>query len=166
MSTKHLGTPASDNDDLMDKADVTSAINAAAGNGLTSSVGTLNVGAGTGITVDTSNVSVTANYRSIAIPFHIAGTVTTGVKLAEFIFPVAATLVDMRCRLASGSGTTTVRPSKNGGASDGTAQNVTTSSASTAQNVSFAAGDRLTINVTAVGTTPANLSVTMWANIT
>lgn len=152
---KNLSAAASANDDITDKADVASAIStalaAADGTGLTESGGVLSIG---------------ANYRSIAIPFYIAGSVTTGVKLAEFIFPVAATVVDMRCRLNAGSGTTTVRPSKNAGTTDGSTQNVTTTSASTAQSLSFAAGDRLTLNVTAVGTTPSDLSVTMWANIT
>lgn len=151
MTKKDYGAAASAADSLTKRSDVDAEITAAASTGLTSP--------GSG------QLAVSANYRSIAIPFYIAGSVTTGVKLAEFIFPVAATLVDMRCRLNAGTGTTTVRPSKNGGASDGTAQNVTTSSASTSQSVSFAAGDRLTINVTAVGTTPSDLSVTMWANI-
>lgn len=166
MSTKHLGAPASANDDLMDKADVTTAINSAAGDGLTSSAGVHAVGAGTGLTVVTDSVSVSANYRSIAIPFYIAGSLTTGVKTPEFIFPVACTLVDMKGRIASGSNAT-YRPSKNGGSSDGTTSASTSQSTiSTSQNVSFVAGDRLSLNVVSAGTDGADLSVTFWANIT
>lgn len=111
--------------------------------------------------------SATKNYvdthHNIAIPFHVSGTVTTGVKVPKFIAPAAMTIVDMYGILASGSGTTTIRPSKNAGTTDGSTLNVTTSAAHTAQSLALAAGDTLTVNVTAVGTTPTDCSVTFWA---
>lgn len=166
MAIKQLGAAESGASDAATKGYVDTQFAAADGSGLTNSGNVLSVGAGTGITVNADDVAITANYRSIAIPFFIGGAVTTGVKLAEFIFPVAATLVDMRARLNAGTGTTTIRPSKNAGSSDGSTYNVTTTSGNQSQSVSFAAGDRLTVNVTAVGTTPSDLSVTFWANIT
>jgi hypothetical protein len=69
-------------------------------------------------------------------------------------------------KLATGSGTTTIRPSKNGGSSDGSTLNVTTTAGHTTQSLSLAAGDTLGVNVSAVGTSPTELSVTFWANIT
>jgi hypothetical protein len=104
--------------------------------------------------------------NSVAIPFFLSSTVTTGVKLPKFVAPVAMTVVDMYAILNAGSGTTTIRPSKNGGSSDGSTLNVTTSSGHTTQSLSLAAGDTLTVNVTAVGTTPSDMSVTFWANVT
>ena len=148
MAIKIVGAAASNNDDAMDKSDVASAINAAGGTGLTGTAGVLDID---------------ANYRSIAIPFYIAGTLTTGVKAPEFIFPVACTLVDMRFRLSSG--TATIRPSKNGGTTDGSTGSVTTSSGNQSQSLAFAAGDRLAVNITVVGSA-SDLYVTFWANIT
>lgn len=155
MAIKQLGAATSGSSDAATKSYVDSAITSG-----------INAADGTGLADNGSGVlSISANYRSIAIPFFIAGATTTGVKLPEFIFPVAATLVDMRHRLNAGTGTTTIRPSKNGGSSDGTTSNVTTTAGNQSQSVSFSAGDRLTLNVTAVGTTPSDLSVTFWANI-
>lgn len=166
MAIKQLGAAESGASDAATKGYVDAQLQAADGDGLTNTGNVLAVGAGTGITVNANDVAISANYRSIAIPFHVSGIIVTGIKTPEFIFPVACTLVDMRTRLNAGTGTTTVRPSKNGGATDGTAGNVTTSTASTSQSLAFAAGDRLQLNVTAVGTAPTDLSVTFWANIT
>ena len=102
--------------------------------------------------------------RRFTVPFFISGSVTTGVKTPEFIAPVAMTIIDMYGRLNAGTGTTTIRPSKNGGTTDGSTLNVTTASGHTAQTLSLAAGDRLTVNVTAVGTSPSDLSVTFLAS--
>lgn len=166
MATRNMGTAASNTNDVATKGDVTSALNAADGSGLTDNgSGVLAVGAGTGITVNADDVAVSANYRSNAMPFHISGAVTTGVKTPKFIAPVAMTVVDMYAILASGSGTTTIRPSKNAGSSDGSTLNVTTSSGHTTQSLALAAGDTLTVNVTAIGTTPTDLSVTFWAKV-
>lgn len=165
MAIKQLGAAESGASDAATKGYVDAQLQAADGSGLTNSGNVLSVGQGTGITVNANDVAITANYRSIPIPFHIPGTVTTGIKTPEFIFPVACTVVDMRTRLSAGTGTTTVRPSKNGGSSDGSTNNVTTTSGNTSQSLAFSAGDRLQLNVTAVGTTPTDLSVTFWANV-
>lgn len=100
----------------------------------------------------------------IPIPFHITGSQTTGVKLPEFIAPVAMTVTKAYARCNSGSGTA-MRPSKNGGSSDGTIlSSIGTSSVTNSQSVSLAAGDRLTVNVTTAGT-GSDLSVTFWAKV-
>lgn len=99
----------------------------------------------------------------IAIPFYIAGSLTTGTKTPEFIFPVACTLIDMKGRCNSGS-STTYRPAKNGSTTGTTSASTSTTVVSTTQSVSFSAGDRLALNVVAAGT-GADLSVTFWATI-
>jgi hypothetical protein len=99
----------------------------------------------------------------MAIPFHVSGSLTTGVKTAEFIAPFAMTVTSMRGRCAAGSGAT-YRPSKNGGTADGTTSAATgTTVVTTAQSVSLAAGDRLTVNVVNAGTSASDLSVTFGA---
>ena len=99
----------------------------------------------------------------MAIPFHISGSLTTGVKTAEFIAPFAMTITSMRGRVSAGTGVT-YRPSKNGGSADGTTSaSTTTTVVNTAQSLSLAAGDRLTVNVVNAGTGGANLSVTFGA---
>ena len=101
----------------------------------------------------------------VPIPFYIAGALSTGVKLPEFIAPVAMTVVSMKGRCNSGSGAV-YRPSKNGGTSDGTASAATgTTVITTTQSVSLAAGDRLALNIT-TASTGSDLSVTFWAKVT
>lgn len=155
MAIKQLGAATSGSTDAATKGYVDSAITSG-----------LNAADGTGLTDNGSGVlAVGANYRSIAIPFHITGALSTGVKLPEFIAPVACTVVDMKGRCNSGA-SATYRPSKNGGTTDGTTSASTgTTVVSTSQSVSLAAGDRLGINIVAAGT-GSDLSVTMWANIT
>lgn len=113
--------------------------------------------------------AATKNYvdtrpANLAVPFYISGTLTTGVKLPEFIAPVAMTVTSMKGRCATGS-SATYRPSKNGGTSDGTTSASTGQTViTTAQSVSLAAGDRLGLNVVAAGT-GSDLSVTMWISV-
>lgn len=170
MAIKQLGAAPSGSTDADTKGArdtaITAALNAADGSGLVDNgSGVLSVGAGTGITVNADDVAVTANYRSIAIPFFMSSTLTTGVKLPKWIAPVACTVVDMKGVCASGA-SATYRPSKNGGTTDGTTSASTgTSVVSTSQSLSLAAGDTLTVNVVAAGT-GSDLSVTFWANIT
>lgn len=146
---KSLGPAASANEDLMDKSDVTAAINAADGTGLTDN--------GSGV------LSVGADYRSFPVVVYLTGTVTTGTKTPEFIAPVACTVVSMLGRCNSGSGAV-YRPSKNAGTADGTASASTgTSVVTTSQSLSLAAGDRLALRVTTAGGT--DLSVTFWVRV-
>jgi hypothetical protein len=162
MSTKHLGTAASNNDDLMDKADVTAAINAADGNGLTDNgSGVLSVGAGTGITVNADDVAVTAAFRTLPISFHLPGAQTTGVKTPEFISPVAGTITPMRGRCSAGSAVT-YRLVKNGASNMDTSAGTGTSVVSTtlSTNNTVAAGDRIQLEVVNAGSGGTNLSVT------
>ncbi len=103
------------------------------------------------------------DHAVMAIPFHVSGSLTTGVKTAEFIAPFAMTITSMRGRVSAGTGVT-YRPSKNGGSSDGTTSaSTTTTVVNTAQNLSLAAGDRLTVNVVNAGSGGTNLSVTFGA---
>lgn len=102
--------------------------------------------------------------RKVAIPFFIASTLTTGVKLPEFIAPVAMTVTNAYARLNSGSGAA-IRPSKNGGTTDGTIlSSIGTTVVNNSQSVTLAAGDRLALNITTAS--GSDLSVTFWANIT
>jgi hypothetical protein len=112
--------------------------------------------------VATKNYVDTTN--NLAVPFYISSTLTTGVKLPEFIAPVAMTLKSMSGRCATGS-SATYRPSKNGGSADGTTSASTGQTViTTSQSVAFAAGDRLGLNIVAAGT-GADLSVTFWVSV-
>lgn len=102
----------------------------------------------------------------VPVPLFINGGLTTGVVKPEFIAPVPMRVEIMLGRCGSGSGVN-YRPSKNGGTSTGTTSADTgTSVVTTSQNVTLAAGDRLTVNVTDAGSSAADLSVTFWAEIT
>lgn len=154
MAIKQLGASPSGSSDADTKGARDTAISAA-----------LAAADGTGLTESGGVLSVGVQYRSIPIPFHLTSTQTTGVKLPEFIAPVAMTVVACYARANSGSGSA-VRPSKNGGTGDGTIlSSIGTSAVNNAQSVSLAAGDRLGINVTTAGT-GSDISVTFWANIT
>ena len=100
----------------------------------------------------------------VPIPFHITGSASTGVKKPVFIAPVSLTVVSMHAVADSGSGTA-VRPSKNGGTSDGSIlSSIGTSVVTNSQSLSLAAGDRLGVNVTTAGS-GSDLSVTFWARV-
>lgn len=101
---------------------------------------------------------------SVAIPFFLTGTVTTGVKLPEFIAPVAMTVVAMYARANSGSGSA-IQPAKNGTGTGTTLSSIGTSAVNNSQSISLSAGDRLGVNVTTAGT-GSDISVTFWANVT
>jgi hypothetical protein len=147
MATKHMGAAASANDDLTDKADVIALINAADGTGLTDN--------GSGV------LSVAAAFRTMPIPFHIQGTLSTGVKTPEFICPVAGAVSPMRGRCSAGSGVT-YRLVKNGSSNMDTSSSTGTSVVSTtlSTNNTVAAGDRVQIEVVNAGTGGTDLSVT------
>lgn len=103
----------------------------------------------------------------VPISIYVSGTLTTGVKKPVFIAPVTMTVVQMQGICDSGTSTgCTYRPSKNKGTSDGTTSAETlTSTVTTSQSLSLAAGDRLGLNVVSAGTNAADLSVTFWARI-
>lgn len=118
--------------------------------------------AGTGLTGGGgSALSVDTPYRTLAIPFHIQGTLTTGVKTPEFICPVAGTISPMRGRCSAGSGVT-YRLVKNGSSNMDTSSSTGTSVVSTtlSTNTTVAAGDRVQIEVVNAGTGGTDLSVT------
>ena len=100
----------------------------------------------------------------LAVPFFISGSLTTGVKLPEFLAPIAnLTVVSMFARLNSGSGAA-VRPSKNGGTADGTIlSSIGTTTLNNSQSITLAAGDRLGVNVTTAA--GSDLSVTFWVSV-
>lgn len=144
---KNLGAAASGTTDLMRKADVTAALNAADGTGLTDD--------GSGV------LSVAAAFRTVPIAFHIGGTLTTGVKTPEFISPVAGTITPMRGRCSAGSGVT-YRLVKNGSSNMDTSSSTGTTVVSTtlSTNNTVSAGDRVQIEVVSAGTGGTDLSVT------
>lgn len=98
------------------------------------------------------------------ISFHIAGTLTTGVKQPRFISPVACTLVNARAYAGGGSGVT-YRLVKNGSTSGDTSASVGNAVVTTAQSTvtSLAVGDILQIEIVSAGTSGADLSVTVEA---
>jgi hypothetical protein len=164
MAVKQLGGAESNSNDAATKGYVDAQLQAADGSGLTNSGNVLSVGAGTGISVAADSVSVDADYRSIAIPFFLTGSATTGFKLPEFIAPVAMSVVACYARANSGSGTA-LRPSKNGSAAGTILPSIGTTVVNNSQSVTLAAGDRLGVDVTTAGT-GSDISVTFWANVT
>jgi hypothetical protein len=146
MSQKNLGPAASGSDDLMKKSDVTAAINAADGTGLTDN--------GSGV------INVDQDCRTVPIAFHVSGTVTTGVKKPKFICPVAGTIDSMRGVCDSGA-SATYRVKKNGSTNGTTSASTGTSVVTTSSlGISVSAGDYIQIEVVAAGT-GVDLSVTV-----
>jgi len=98
------------------------------------------------------------------IPFHIAGTLSTGVKFPRFISPVACTLVNARAYAGGGSGVT-YRLVKNGATTGNTSATVGAAVVTTslATVTSLAVGDTLQIEIVSAGTSGADLSVTVEA---
>lgn len=145
---KILGAAASGNDDITDKADtnalISTALAAADGVGLTEAAGV----------IDIDQVC-----RTVPVSFHIAGTLTTGVKIPKFICPVAGTIDSMRG--ICGSGANATYRVKVNGSTNGTTSAVTTTSVVTTSSlaVSVSAGDYVQIEVVAAGT-GVDLSVT------
>jgi hypothetical protein len=100
----------------------------------------------------------------IPISFHIAGTLTAGVKQPRFISPIACTLVNARAYAGGGSGVTyrlVKNGSTNGNTSGTVGAAVVTTSLSTV--TSLAIGDVLQIEIVNAGTSGADLSVTIEA---
>lgn len=99
------------------------------------------------------------------IPFHIAGSLSTGVKFPRFISPVACTLVNARAYAGGGSGVT-YRLVKNGATTGNTSATVGAAVVTTALTTvtSLAVGDTLQIEIVSAGTSGADLSVTVEAN--
>jgi hypothetical protein len=150
---KNLGSAASATNDLMTKSDVTSALNAADGTGLSDN--------GSGV------LSIAAAFRTFPIAFHLQGSLTTGVKTPEFISPVAGTVTPMRGRCSAGSGVTyrlVVNGSTNMDTSSSTGTTVVSTTLSTSNTIS--AGDRVQLEVVNAGTGGTDLSVTAAVLIT
>lgn len=102
--------------------------------------------------------------NSVAIPFFLTGTATTGAKLPEFIAPVAMSVVACYARANSGSGTA-LRPTKNGTDAGTILSSIGTTVVNNSQSVSLAAGDRFGVDVTTAGT-GSDISATFWATVT
>jgi hypothetical protein len=98
------------------------------------------------------------------IPFHIAGSLSTGVKFPRFISPVACTLVNSRAYAGGGSGVT-YRLVKNGATAGNTSATVGAAVVTTALSTvtSLAVGDTLQVEIVSAGTSGADLSVTVEA---
>lgn len=98
------------------------------------------------------------------IPFHISGTLSTGVKFPRFIAPVACTLVNSRAYAGGGSGVT-YRLVKNGATAGNTSATVGAAVVTTALSTvtSLAVGDTLQVEIVSAGTSGAELSVTVEA---
>ena len=99
------------------------------------------------------------------ISFHIAGTLSTGVKSPRFISPVACTLSIARAYANAGSDVT-YRLVLNGSTNSNTSGNVAQSVVSTTLTTvtSLAVGDVLQVEIVSAGTSGADLSVTIEAS--
>jgi hypothetical protein len=104
------------------------------------------------------------NALEMPISFHIAGTLTAGVKQPRFISPVACTLVNARAYAGGGSGVT-YRLVKNGSTNSNTSGTVGAAVVTTALTTvtSLAVGDTLQVEIVSAGTSGADLSVTVEA---
>ena len=98
------------------------------------------------------------------ISFHIAGTLSTGVKQPRFISTVACTLVNARAYAGGGSGVT-YRLVKNGSTNGNTSATVGAAVVTTSLSTvtSLAVGDTLQVEIVNAGTSGADLSVTIEA---
>lgn len=133
MTTKHVGVAPSNSADIIRKSDLDAVTNA----------------------------NQTAAFRTIAIPFHIQGTLTTGVKTPEFICPVSGSVTPMRGRCSAGSGVT-YRLVKNGSSNMDTSSSTGTTVVSTtlSTNNTVSSGDRVQLEIVSAGTGGTDLSVT------
>ena len=109
---------------------------------------------------------VSANVQGyhLPIPFHIPGSLSTGVKTPEFIAPVDMVVEEMRGRCSAGS-SVTYRPVKNGSTNGTTSASTGTSVVTTSQSLSLAAGDRVQLEIVNAGSGGTDLSVTMWVRV-
>jgi hypothetical protein len=98
------------------------------------------------------------------ISFHIAGTLSAGVKQPRFISPVACTLVNARA-YAGGGSAVTYRLVKNGSTNSNTSATVGAAVVTTSLSTvtSLAVGDTLQVEIVSAGTSGADLSVTIEA---
>lgn len=99
------------------------------------------------------------------ISFHIAGTLTAGVKAPRFISPVACTLSTARAFANAGSAVTyrlVLNASTNSNTSAGVGQAVVATSLTGV--TSLAVGDVLQVEIVSAGTSGADLSVTVEAS--
>jgi hypothetical protein len=98
------------------------------------------------------------------IPFHISGSLSTGVKFPRFISPIACTLVNSRAYAGGGSGVT-YRLVKNGATTGNTSATVGAAVVTTSLSTvtSLAVGDTLQVEIVSAGTSGAELSVTVEA---
>lgn len=100
---------------------------------------------------------------NFAIPFHIANTVTTGLKVPKWIATAACTLRGARAVVNAGSGVT-YRVYVNGAAPTGMTTSGavgTSSSLHDFNDVTVAVGDVVQVNVIGAGTSASDLSITV-----
>jgi hypothetical protein len=134
---------------------------------LQKSANTLSIAAAT--TSDAGSMSAADKSKLDAlrmpISFHIAGTLTTGVKAPRFISPVACTLSTSRAFANAGSGVT-YRLVRNTSTNSNTSASVGQAVVATSLTgvTSLAVGDVLQVEIVNAGTSGADLSVTVEAS--
>jgi hypothetical protein len=137
-----------------------------AGTALSKSGNTLSVVAATQSVPGYLSASDKTKLDALQMPisFHIAGTLSTGVKQPRFISPVACTLVNARAYAGGGSGVT-YRLVKNGSTNGNTSATVGAAVVTTSLSTvtSLAVGDTLQVEIVNAGTSGADLSVTIEA---
>jgi len=128
---------------------------------------TLSIDAATTSAAGTLSAADKSKLDALRMPisFHIAGTLSTGVKAPRFISPVACTLSSARAYANAGSGVTyrlVLNGSTNSNTSASVGQSVVTTTLSTV--TSLAVGDVLQVEIVNAGTSGADLSVTIEAS--
>jgi hypothetical protein len=127
---------------------------------------TLSIDAASGSNAGSMSAADKTKIDALEMPisFHIAGTLSAGVKQPRFISPVACTLVNARAYAGGGSGVT-YRIVKNGSTNSNTSATVGAAVVTTALTTvtSLAVGDTLQVEIVSAGTSGADLSVTVEA---
>ena len=152
--------------DSMSWQQFTGAASIIAGTALSKSGNTLSVVAATQSVPGYLSAADKTKIDALAMPisFHIAGSLSAGVKQPRFISPVACTLVNARAYAGGGSGVT-YRLVKNGSTNGNTSASVGAAVVTTSLSTvtSLAIGDVLQIEIVSAGTSGADLSVTVEA---
>jgi hypothetical protein len=152
--------------DAINWTQFTGVANITAGVALTKTGNTLDVDAATQSVPGYLSAADKTKIDALEMPisFHIAGTLSAGVKQPRFISPVACTLVNARA-YAGGGSAVTYRLVKNGATNGNTSASVGAAVVTTSLSTvtSLAVGDTLQIEIVSAGTSGADLSVTVEA---
>lgn len=131
---------------------------------------TLSISAATTSAAGTMSAADKTKIDALEMPiaFHVAGTLTAGVKQPRFMTPVACTLINARAYAGGGSGVTYRLVKVSGGVTTTSNTSATVGNAVVTTSLttvtSLAVGDTLQVEIVSAGTSGADLSVTVEAN--